>query len=498
MAAKLALRSVALVALVALLVGARAGKASGESRPVYGQTLVTSLLEEPLGVDPIAARTHTDMTVVALLFDTLYKRAGAVVVPHLALELPDVRDPLRVVIALRPGVTFHDGTPLRGQDVASSLERLRKSEMGFMLGPVKSIRAGAKVEEGQPHTVVLTLRRADPDLAKRLTDLHSSIVARGSAPSWRRLVGTGAWRFKQRSSSGRSLTLTAFDAHFAGRGYLDELVMRWHVSPDAEARLYEAGTTHISARGSIAFAGHRPKYRTLSVEEDIEALSYLGFGSASPITKEAEFRRAVSSSIGRLGMRQIGSGEAVVPTTTILVPRREPRAFALQANLSVARSLLKSLSARFPQLEAKTLSLQLIVNSTRPDDAIIAARVAAALFQHGITTRIVSLRAGVFASRSRGGECDLFIGQLATSGASPLAQLRKAFVLGKQGKTARRLAGKSRPTIERQLAMDLPIVPLFRRSLRLHIRTDVHGIALSSGNTVDYPAIHFHGEAAKN
>ncbi len=471
--------------------------AHAESRPTYGKTLVASLLEEPLVIDPVAARSHTDMTVISLLFDTLYRVERGKVVPHLAAAMPDTSDPLQVSIALRSGVRFHDGTSLRSQDVASSLERVRNSDLGFLLEGVKSIAVGDN-NDSQFNRVVLTLRKADSGLARRLADLHTSIVARGKTPTWRRLVGSGAWRLGQRSGRKNSLTLKPFEAHFAGRTYLDSLVLNWYESAAAEARNYEAGGSHISARGEIAFAGHRPKYETKSTQGDIGALSYLGFGTASPITKESAFRRAVSLAMGRSGMSQIGSGEEVTPTTSVLLPRRPPRPFALKANPRAATDLLKSLSSRYPAVEAKTLTLQLIVNSSRPDDAVIAARVAAGLYVLGITTRIVSLTADVFARRVRAGDCDLYLGQLAASGSPGLARLRKAFVIGGQVKTAQKLFGQSRASMERQFAATLPIVPLFRRSLRLHIRSDVNGVDFEATRTIDYPGVFFFGEPVKN
>lgn len=485
-----------LLGLALLLVSPRMGQS--ESRPVYGKTMVASLLEEPLVVDPIAARSHTDMTVIALLFDTLYRVENGKVVPHLAAALPDTSDPLRASIPLRPGVRFHDGTALRAQDVVASLERLRKSKLGFLLEGVKGAAVGVKTEEDAAVSVVLTLRQADPGLARRLCDLHTSIVARGKAPGWRRLVGSGAWQLAQRSDRKSALILKPFETHFAGRVYLDSLVLNWHTSSDAEARRYEAGGSHISARGDIAFAGHRPKFATETVQGDVGVLSYLGFGTASKITKEPEFRRAVSAAMGRAGMSQIGSGESVSPTTTVLRPRKAPRPFALQANVSAATALLKSLSSRYPTIEAKTLTLQLIVNASRPDDAVIAARVAAGLYRFGITARIVSLSAEVFARRSRTGDCDLYIGQLASSGSPGLAHLRKAFVVGGNVKLATRLLRSSRAAMERQFDAIVPLVPLFHRSLRLHIRNDVKGLEFSATNTLDYTGIFLFGEPAKN
>ncbi len=468
-----------------------------ESRPAYGKKLVASLLEEPLVVDPLLARSHTDMTVIGLLFDTLYRIEGGQLLPHLAVSLPDHSDPLQVRITLIPDVRFHDGSVMRAQDVVASLQRLQKSELGYLLETVERIEVGAvnNVEAAAPPTVVFAMRKADPTLARRLANLHSAIVLRGEAPQWRRIVGSGPWKLKTRSMRARTLTLESHSSYFGGRPYLDELVLHWYEHAAAEARQYEAGASQVSARGQIAFAGHRPKYSTKSMEANIRALAYLGFGKASAITAETDFRRAVSAAIGRWGMREIGSGESISPSNAVLRPRLKPRRFAMLANPKLAARLLQTLSSRYPALEAKTQSLRLIVNRSRPDDAEVAARVAAALFAHGIKTKIEVLPAKTFARRSRSGLCDLYIGQLAPGRLLPTDLLRKAFVIAGHVKTAYGLTGKSRTAIERRFDRELPMLPLFHRALRLHYRGDVGGVRPAA---LRYSDLFYYGEPVTN
>jgi len=280
--------------------------------------------------------------------------------------------------------------------------------------------------------------------------------------------------------------------------YLHELALQWHTNAGDEARQYEAGASQVSYRGKIAFAGHRPKFSTTTVDEDIGALSFIGFGTQSAVLSDREFRRAVSTSLGRWGMRQIGSGEPIDPTTTVLVPRHRPRRFSLLANTPVATSLFASLASRYSQIEAKKLIVEILVNRSRPDDAVVAARVAAALFLHGVKSKILVLSSDVFARRSQAGQCDLYIGQLASSGGRPVDTLLEAFVVGREAKVAATMASESRPTIERRFAIDLPIVPLFRRGLHLHYRNDLHGLKFSSARTLRFDDLHFAGLPTKN
>src|SRR5207244_4752641 len=82
-----------------------------------------------------------ELALVALLFDTPFALDGAGRArPHLAVAI-EAQDPLRVKLAIRPGLRFSDGTPLGAADVAASLNRARQSPAGWPLAPIRGARA---------------------------------------------------------------------------------------------------------------------------------------------------------------------------------------------------------------------------------------------------------------------------------------------------------------------------------------------------------------------
>ena len=123
------------LALAALAAGVRA-----ESRPRYGRAVVGSALGEPGSLDPVAARSVAETTVVGLVFDTLYRFGpDGRIAPHLATAMPEIVDgKARVVI--RPGVHFHNGAALGAADVAASLARAKASaSAGWLLAAVDDV-----------------------------------------------------------------------------------------------------------------------------------------------------------------------------------------------------------------------------------------------------------------------------------------------------------------------------------------------------------------------
>jgi hypothetical protein len=163
-----------------------------------------------------------------------------------------------------------------------------------------------------------------------------------------------------------------------------------------------------------------------------------------------------------------------------------------------AKTLLNSLGGRYKSLKANSLLLDIIVNKSRPDDAIVAGRVAAALFAVGIKGRLVSLSASSFDSRVASGQCDLYIGQLATPAAFPADTLRTAFVAGGSSGLLSKMAKKGRTGMEREFAVHLPLIPLFHRGLRVDYRSDLLSLQFDSSARLRYEDLFFFGKPEKN
>lgn len=493
-----------------------------ETRPGYGGTVKAGLLGAPATVDPVRARTHADTSLVALLFDTLYRVDGKQpdgslrVVPHLASALPEVdASGLSARVPVRTDVRFHDGTALRSTDVTRSLARLRTSAAsGYLLAPVKNI-----VRRGD--AVVFTLHRKTPELAALLSAPAAAITPAGKPPTWRRAMGSGPYRLARLDGAKKSLHLFAHERHFAGRPYLDKLLLSWYERPYDEATAYESGTTHLSLRGAVAYDGHIPKYRTREATGPATILAYVGFGRTrahARITGDIDFRRALSLAVERDAFRSVGTGEQIAPSVhpvATAIGGPPTAAKERRARLSQARAALGAAARRVEELSARAdrdrdgvrdFELELIVDRTRPDDRAIAGKVVLSLYRLGIKARIVELDTATFAERVRTDACDLYIGQLAMPLAIPEVALVSAFVAGGDdwatGVFKRAGIGDPRGFDRarglRQFAARLPIVPLFHRALRVHHRDDVRGIHFDDSSRLQLTDLFFFGRPRRS
>jgi peptide/nickel transport system substrate-binding protein len=448
--------------------------AHAEVPPPVGGRAVASLGSAPGDLDPVTARSWTDVTLALLVFDSLYRLdASGRVVPHLAESLPQVSaDGLEARVVLRQGARFHDGRAVRPPDVVASLRRaMAAPSTTWALAAVVAVTHA----EG---SLILKLRRPEPDLAARLALPQLAVTPLGRAPGRGAPIGSGPFRVRRIDDAARRVELEAAPDHFAGRPWLDALVLRWFTAADEEARGYEAGEADVSLRGAVAFAGHEPKYPTVAIESRATILGYLGFGRArGGMLEDPETRAAVSLAIGRAGLRHVGSGERVVPAASP-VPVDLGGAAPTDATPAVARAAMARVVARYPKLAR----LEILVDASRPEDAEVAARIIAALDRVGLGATYVAVPAAELERRVAAGLCDLYLGELALPAADPLAAYAAAFAAGGDGTAAARL--REAPLgVEQAAAMfaaRLPIVPLFHRSLRVHHKRALRGLGVDA------------------
>ena len=476
--------------------------ARAESRPRYGGTVEGALLGAPVTLDPALAQSHAEIAATDLVFDTLFRvGSDGAVTPHLAMALPVVnKDHVR--IALRKDVLFHDGTPLVAADVVASLERVRTTSARWALAAVSAIRV-----DGDANSLVIELSLKAPqlDLATLLA-LPATAITKGGKAIGEKPVGTGAFAVEALDRKAKKLVLRAFDDHFAGRPYLDRLVLRWYDTPDGEARQYETGVAQLSTRGVAAFTTAQPKYKANDVEGPAALLVFIGFGRKhGDVTAERKFRRALDLALSRTQFTSVSSGERVTATRLPVPIEAGGAALAPAAStgdLALAKTALGEAGARVKSLapaQIGRLTLEVLYEDTRPDDRQVAERVAYALTKLGIKSVITGVPATVLRDRVRRGDCDLWIGQLAAPVTSATAWWGSAFAAGGDLWAEQRLASGAIDQTDAIKVFDerMPVLPLVFRAVRIWHRTDVRGLGFDATGRPDLADLFYAGDPAK-
>ncbi|AVG16159.1 ABC transporter [Chromobacterium vaccinii] len=204
--------------------------------PAEPQTLRLPFYRPLHSLDPVRINRRTECHLIRQIFDglTRYDRAQGQIVPALSHHWSHDGEWRNWRFHLRPGIAFHHGRALDGEDVRQTLLRLRDEA-----GPHQELLS--HLEDASlpaPLTVDIRLKRPDALLPRRLADSAASILPRDCWPRadfGRFPIGTGA--FTLEVNNDYRATLRAFDRHWKERPLLDTVDI-WVVdAPDLRARL---------------------------------------------------------------------------------------------------------------------------------------------------------------------------------------------------------------------------------------------------------------------
>ncbi len=300
--------------------------------------------------------------------------------------------------------------------------------------------------------------------------------SRAAASAPQAYVGSGPFRVETYDPAKRLLRLRAFDDHFAGRPYLDQLELRWHDTPDGEARRFEGGASQISARGVGAFATSVPLYRAREVEGPAALLLYLGFGAAHPeITRSPELpRRARSRARPRSAPLRQHSASASRPRTSPCPPRPAARRPARPPGAAICRAAQGALAAAARAVRALDpaargqLELEILIEDTRPDDRELASYVVYALHGLGLRAKVTALPAREAPRASRRARPTCGSASSRCPSASAPLWWAAAFAAGGDlaAATAAAAGALGAAAARQQFEQRLPILPLLFRSVR--------------------------------
>lgn len=188
---------------MALISGAMAsfalgGDAFAQGAPKRGGTLRVSAFTNPSSLDPTTGGAGSDHAFLFTMYDTLteWEFDTLKAKPGLA-ESWSFTDPTTFVLNIRPGVTFHDGTPLDAEAVKFNFERNKTDPKSNIKADLATM---ASVAVTGPMQVTLKLNTPDSAMPGILSDRAGMMVsptavkANGGALN-RTPVGAGAYAF---------------------------------------------------------------------------------------------------------------------------------------------------------------------------------------------------------------------------------------------------------------------------------------------------------------
>ena len=337
--------------------------------------------------------------------------------PGLALSWEAV-EPTMWRIRLRPGVTFHDGTPFTADDVVFTHARAptvpgSPASMGQYIRPVQ------RIEVVDPHTMIFHTERPVPMMPMMMSSY--AIVGRRNGEgaetrdynSGRAVIGTGPYRFASYTPGDRAV-LSANPGHWGGAPPFSRVTIRMIPSDTARVAALRAGdvdaidnvpTRDVAQLRGIAGVtvqsrvGQRLIYNYLDVGR--ERSPFVTDNRGNPISnplRDVRVRRALSLAINREGIaRQLMEGFSV-PSGQLMPegalghdPSIRPDPF----DPAAARRLLAE--AGYPDGFMMTLHGP---NDRYVNDAEIAQALAQMWARIGVRTTVATMPSSMFFART--------------------------------------------------------------------------------------------------
>lgn len=249
---------------------------------------------------------------------------------------------------LRPGVLFHDQTPLKAADVVASIERARnhpQSVVATHLSGIREVRSA-----GEEWVEVVGDREVDGLLAE-LADVLITKADSCKADSWGTAgdaIGTGSFRVT-RFQPGELLEISTFAAHWQGPPAPKTVIYR--VVPQEKDRVQQL----LAGEADLVFPLQPTSVEQIEEREDLwveaqlsSGVSMLALrgggekGTEGPLG-DPRFRQAIDLAIdrdalvGQLLNHARPAGQVVGPHTVGYVPDLEPP----KRNLAAAQKLVQ-------------------------------------------------------------------------------------------------------------------------------------------------------------
>jgi peptide/nickel transport system substrate-binding protein len=213
-----------------------------------GQDLRVGASSEPSSIDPHFHNTTPNKAVARIIFEPLvFQDERQQLRPGLA-ESWRALDERTWRIALRKGVTFHDGSPFTADDVVFTFQRapnVPRSPSSFA-----SFIAGKTVEKVDDHTILIRTATPQPLTPVDLSTfaIVSARAARDATTqdfnTGRAAIGTGPYRFVS-FTPGDSIVVERYDGHWSEKPHWRTVTLRPIKSDPARVATLLAGGVDI-------------------------------------------------------------------------------------------------------------------------------------------------------------------------------------------------------------------------------------------------------------
>ena len=291
------------------------GPQVSDEEPVRGSSIVVALEAETNSYLPSASTaSRAGANVAYAVFDPLVTRdANGELRPYLAEAVEPNGDYTEWTLRLRPGVRFHDGTPLD----AEALERIWDDYL--TTGPVtrSATRFVERMERVDELTVTYVMTEPNPSFPELLElqigwPFSPDAADRLGDEFGERPVGTGPFRFVSWQRDGDLVVERNDDYWQDGQPYLDEITFR--VIPDEATRAASLASGDVDAVQTGELSSFVAQLADIDDATVVLGLGHqasgVRFNTTEPPTDDVRIRRALTHAVDQQALLEVAAGEA--------------------------------------------------------------------------------------------------------------------------------------------------------------------------------------------
>ena len=368
--------------------------------PITGGVYTEALVGDFLRLNPfLDIYNPPDHAVDKLLFDGLVKfDSEGIPQADLAESWGVSQDGTTYNFSLRTDVYWHDGEPFTSNDVMYTIGLLQSGH-GLVPQDLQNFWAEVQVVQLSEYQLQFLLPEAFAPFLDYLTfGILPEHLLSGKgleelidAPFNLAPVGTGPFKFQRllvENDEIVGVVMEAFDAYYAGRPYLDEVIFRYYPSSEAAYAAYQDGI--VEGLGEVdpsilSAVLADPNLSIYTAREPILTITYLNLDNNEVgFLQNADLRRALLAAIDRdLIIEKVYGGQAIqangpiMPSTWAYYPDLEK----IPYNLAQAKELFAATGAiwdeetsSYTTEEGLEIALNLLYPDT-PEHAAIAGYI---------------------------------------------------------------------------------------------------------------------------
>lgn len=318
--------------------------------PAWAQDLSIAIGSEPTTLDPQIREDGGERAVNDNIYETLMVRgADGTLSPGLAAAMPTQVDETTWEIALRDGITFHNGEPFNAEAVAFSVNRVIDPEFNSEQASFFSTITGAEAVDEL--TVRVTTDGSDPILPARLYWMKMVPPGAAEADDFAESpVGTGPYEFVE-WNRGNSIVLRANPDYWGEQPEIQEVQFRFIEEFGTRLSSLLAGEVDLITNLLPEFVNQVPKAASVSgLELPIVILS-----AVSGPTQDLRVRQALNYAVDKEALAEaLFEGYADVAQGQLMAPSFfgfNPDVPGYEYDPELARQLIEEAGAEGAEIE---------------------------------------------------------------------------------------------------------------------------------------------------